>query len=87
MTIREILKNTDIDLGNYRKHPRNFIRNGTKDFFLHWKVAYNTLQKFVPKELEIDTFEDSPWGSLVALSIEKIRPKNLPHYHPYSPFS
>ena len=46
--------------------------------FLHWKVDYNELKKFVPNELEIDLFNQDPWVSLVAFTMEKIRPRNLP---------
>lgn len=46
--------------------------------FLHWKVPYNTLRNCVPANLEIDTFGDVCYVSLVAFTMEKIRPKYLP---------
>ena len=44
------------------------------------------LKKLVPKELEIDLFEGKPWVSVVAFTMEKIRPKNLPSFAPVSNF-
>jgi len=38
------------------------------------------LEKLVPKELEIDLFEGKPWVSIVAFTMEEIRPKNLPAF-------
>ena len=44
------------------------------------------MKKFVPKELEIDLFDGKPWISVVAFTMEKIRPKNLPYFPPISNF-
>jgi len=46
--------------------------------FLHWQVPYNTLRDCVPQDLEIDSIEDICYVSLVAFTMEKIRPRNLP---------
>src|SRR5690606_33910061 len=54
--------------------------------FLHWQVDYNELKKLVPDDLEIDLFDGKPWVSLVAFTMEKIRPKNLPAFPPISDF-
>ncbi|MTB51559.1 DUF2071 domain-containing protein [Lewinella sp. W8] len=54
--------------------------------FLHWKVAEEDLRRFVPAELEIDLWEGSPWVSLVAFTMERIRPKLLPAFPPVSDF-
>ena len=40
----------------------------------------------MPKELEIDLFDGKPWISVVAFTMEKIRPKNLPSFPPISDF-
>ena len=40
----------------------------------------------MPKELDIDLFEGKPWVSVVAFTMEKIRPKNLPSFAPISNF-
>jgi hypothetical protein len=49
-------------------------------------VELSELKKFVPKELEIDLFDEKPWISVVAFTMEKIRPKNLPSFPPISNF-
>jgi len=63
-----------------------FYQEWNRAIFLHWKVDYQELRNFVPKELEIDLFEGNAWVSVVAFSMEKIRPKNLPHFAPISNF-
>ncbi|WP_378173305.1 YqjF family protein [Aquimarina sp. SS2-1] len=87
MTIRRILKNTGHRPWELPKQPWKFYQEWNKVIFLHWKVDLDELKNFVPKELEIDTFEGSPWVSVVAFSMEKIRPKNLPYFDPISNFS
>ncbi|MFD2562609.1 YqjF family protein [Aquimarina rubra] len=86
MTIQKILKNTEHRPWELPKQPWKYYQEWNKAIFLHWKVDDNELRKFVPKELEIDMYEGSPWVSLVAFSMEKIRPKNLPYFDPISNF-
>ncbi len=86
MTIRELLKHSEHRPWELPDEPWKFYQEWNKVIFLHWKVDYNKLRKFVPKELEIDLFEGNPWVSLVAFSMEKIRPKNLPYFAPISNF-
>ncbi|WP_299437210.1 DUF2071 domain-containing protein [uncultured Aquimarina sp.] len=86
MTINEILKNTLHRPWELPNKDWKFYQEWNKAIFLHWKVDYDELRKFVPKELEIDLFEGNAWVSLVAFSMEKIRPKNLPHFAPISNF-
>lgn len=47
--------------------------------FLHWQVDMEKLKGFLPHKMEVDTFKGYPWVSLVAFSMEKIRPRNLPY--------
>jgi len=54
--------------------------------FLHFKVELEELKQYIPKELEIDLFEKKPWVSVVAFTMEKIRPKNIPAFSPISNF-
>lgn len=46
--------------------------------FLHWKVPFEALRKLVPEALKLDTFEGEAYISLVAFTMQKIRPRNLP---------
>ena len=86
MTIREILNTTEhrpweIPTGSWK-----FYQEWNNVIFLHYKVELNELRKFVPKELDIDLFEGEAWVSVVAFTMEKIRPKNLPSFPPISNF-
>ncbi|MEP6361692.1 MAG: DUF2071 domain-containing protein [Balneola sp.] len=86
MTIQEILNTTEhrpwkIPTGNWK-----FYQEWNNVIFLHYQVDLTELKKFVPEELEIDLFEGKPWISVVAFTMEKIRPKNLPSFPPISDF-
>ncbi|WP_299241134.1 DUF2071 domain-containing protein [uncultured Aquimarina sp.] len=87
MTIQEILKNTQHRPWDLPNEPWKYYQEWNNAIFLHWKVDYDELKKFVPKELEIDLFEGDAWVSLVAFSMEKIRPKYLPYFTPISNFN
>ena len=54
--------------------------------FLHWQVELDLLTQFVPSGIEIDMFEGKPWVSVVAFTIEGIRPSYLPSFSPISKF-
>ena len=46
--------------------------------FLHWKISTDIIQSLIPKGLELDTLDGKTWISVVAFTMEKIRPRNLP---------
>ncbi len=46
--------------------------------FLHWKVPFHIIRRLVPEKLNIDTFDGNAYVSLVAFTMQKIRPRNLP---------
>jgi uncharacterized protein YqjF (DUF2071 family) len=46
--------------------------------FLHWKIPFEILRELVPEKLNIDTFDGNAYVSLVAFTMEKIRPRHLP---------
>jgi len=86
MTIDDILSVTEhrpwkLPDGNWK-----FYQEWNNAIFLHWQVDLTSLKQFVPKELEIDLFEGKPWVSLVAFTMEKIRPRHLPSFPPVSDF-
>lgn len=87
MTIEQILNDT-----LHRPWPLpttswKYYQEWNDAIFLHWKVDFNILNKFVPREIEIDMFEDSPWISLVAFTMDKVRMQNLPSFPPISCFN
>lgn len=46
--------------------------------FFHWTIPFEILRKCVPKNFNIDTIDGKYYVSLVAFTMEKIRPKYLP---------
>ncbi len=59
-------------------HNWKFYQGWNNAIFLHWQVNIKELTPFVPPELEIDTFNQKAWVSLVAFDMNNIRPRNLP---------
>ena len=54
--------------------------------FLHWKVPTAELTKHIPSSVSVDTFNGEAWISLVAFTMERIRPRNLPSVSMISDF-
>lgn len=55
-----------------------YYQEWNRALFLHWKIPYEILRNCVPASLNIDTFEGDCYVSLVAFTMEKIRPRFLP---------
>ncbi len=58
--------------------PWNYYQEWNNALFLHWKVSTDALTKLIPKDISLDTFNGEGWISLVAFTMERIRPRNLP---------
>jgi len=86
MTIKEILNTTNHRQWKIPSGGWKFYQEWNNAIFLHYQVDLIELKKFVPKEIEIDLFDDKPWISVVAFTMERIRPKNLPSFRPLSDF-
>ena len=54
--------------------------------FLHWQVDAAALRQLVPEPLELDYHDGKAWVSVVAFTMEKIRPRLLPPFPPISNF-
>jgi hypothetical protein len=50
--------------------------------FFHWEVPAYFLQDYIPKEIELDTFNNMAWVSLVAFEVRNMRLINMPSF-PY----
>lgn len=50
--------------------------------FLHWELPVYFLQGHIPKEIELDTFNNMAWVSLVAFEVKNMRLRNMPSF-PY----
>lgn len=86
MTNQEILNKTKHRAWDIPNQNWQFYQEWNRAIFLHWQVDLKELKKFVPEEIEIDLFEGKPWVSLVAFTMEKIRPRYLPYFSPISNF-
>ena len=76
--IDEILNNIshrpfEIPKGNWK-----YYQEWNRALFLHWVIPFELLRRCVPSNLNLDTFEGNCYISLVAFTMEKIRPKYLP---------
>ncbi|MEW7289749.1 YqjF family protein [Aquimarina sp. 2304DJ70-9] len=86
MNIKKIIHSVEHRPWKIPDRNWKFYQEWNNAVFLHWQVDYHELRKFVPDVLEIDTFEGNPWVSVVAFSMEKIRPHYLPYFPPISNF-
>ncbi|QKX06794.1 DUF2071 domain-containing protein [Aquimarina sp. TRL1] len=86
MTLKNILDTTAHRPWELPAESWKFYQEWNEVVFLHYPVTLTELKKHVPKELEIDLFDGTPWVSIVAFTMEKIRPKNVPAFSPISDF-
>lgn len=54
--------------------------------FLHWKIPFEIIRELVPDQLHIDTFDGNAYVSMIAFTMEKIRPRYLPSINYISNF-
>jgi uncharacterized protein YqjF (DUF2071 family) len=86
MTIRDILNTTEHRPWAMPDGDWKFYQEWNRAIFLHWPVEAGDLRKLVPGELEIDLLDGTAWVSLVAFTMENIRPRFLPAFPPISTF-
>lgn len=55
-----------------------YYQEWNKALFLHWTIPFETLRKLVPDKFKIDKIDNNCYISLVAFTMEKIRPRILP---------
>ncbi len=86
MKSKEIINSTSHRPWEIPKGSWKFYQEWNRAIFLHWEVELSELEKHIPKDLEIDLFEGKPWVSVVAFTMENIRPKYIPSFSPISNF-
>lgn len=84
--IKQILAETNHRDWKYPAKPWKYYQEWNKALFFHYKIDSSILKGLVPDELEIDEINGSAWVSLVAFTMEKIRPRFLPAFSPISDF-
>lgn len=77
-SIGQILENKSHRTWGPPKQSGRYYQEWNNALFLHWKVDAESLMDLVPKGMKPDTFEGSAWISLVAFTMQKIRPLSLP---------
>lgn len=86
MALKEIVNSTSHRPWEMPNGSWKFYQEWNRALFLHWEVELSELEKFVPKELEIDLFQGKPWVSVVAFTMENIKPRYAPSFSPISNF-
>lgn len=86
MKIQQLLNATDHRPWELPNEDWRYYQEWNGAVFLHWPVDHKELRKHVPAEIEIDLFEGKAWVSLVAFTMENIRPAYLPPFAPVSYF-
>jgi uncharacterized protein YqjF (DUF2071 family) len=79
------MRNTDAILASTsnRHYPLpkkkwKYFQRWHDTLFLHWEVPVYFLREHIPGEIELDTFNNMAWVSLVAFEVKNMRPRNLP---------
>ena len=78
MSIPDILATTFHRTRKLPSGPWKYYQEWNDALFLHWEIPVDILRKSVPENLKLDLFEGKAYVSLVAFTMQKIRPKNLP---------
>ena len=86
MRISSILQQTTHRPWKMPENKWQFYQEWNRAVFLHWPVSPEVLKPFIPGNLELDLFDGVAWVSLVAFTMEKIRPRLLPSFSPISNF-
>ena len=76
--IADIIKTTSHRPWTLPAEQWQYYQEWNNALFLHWSVATDMIKPLIPPGLEIDTIQGKTWISLVAFTMEKIRPRNLP---------
>jgi len=77
-SISEILKATNHRPWEMPAGKWKFYQEWNNALFIHWEISIDILKNYVPQSLTIDTFDGKAYISLVAFTMEKIRPRYLP---------
>ncbi len=85
-SIQHILAETSHREWNYPTTKWKYYQEWNNALFFHYQIDTKIVRELVPNELEVDEINGSAWVSLVAFTMEKIRPRFLPAFPPISDF-
>lgn len=63
-----------------------YYQEWNRALFLHWEIPFELLRESVPQTLHLDAYQGKYFISLVAFTMEKIRPRSLPSLEMISQF-
>lgn len=63
-----------------------YYQEWNKSLFMHWTVDPAIIEPLIPADITLDLFEGKAWVSVVAFTMQKIRPRHLPFFKPISDF-
>lgn len=86
MTITDVLGTHSHRPWPMPQGPWVYYQEWNEAVFLHWPVDASLLQPLIPAGLTLDVLDGSAWVSLVAFTMERIRPRWLPAFPPVSTF-
>lgn len=58
----------------------SYFQEWHQTVFLHWEVPVYFLEEYIPKGIELDTYRNMAWISLVAFEVKNMRLRNLPPF-------
>ncbi|WCL51022.1 DUF2071 domain-containing protein [Leptospira sp. GIMC2001] len=83
---QELLNHLDHRPWDLPKRKWFWYQEWNNAIFLHYKVEDNLLRKFIPKNLDLDYFNNETWISVVAFTMNKIHIRNTFQIRPISNF-
>jgi len=86
MSIRRILATTDHRPWPLPQSGWSYYQEWNDALFLHWRVDAVQLRTLLPKGFELDLIDGDAWVSVVAFTMERMRPRWLPAFPPISDF-
>src|SRR5215204_1340935 len=54
--------------------------------FAHWPISPEVMRRFVPPQLQLDTFNDSAWIGVVPFGTTNVAPRGVPNIPALSTF-
>ena len=76
--IQDILQKTDHRPWPMPQKPWVYYQEWNEAVFLHFEIPFELLRKHVPERLALDSFDGAYFISVVAFTMQKIRPRYLP---------
>ena len=84
--ISEILTKTSHRPWELPKDPWKYYQEWNHALFFHWAFPCDLIRPLIPPKLKLDTFEGQAYVSLVAFTMQNIRPQYLPSIKAISDF-